>query len=166
MKLFVPARTLSFAAWMFAAAAWIFAAMALTCPLHAQDSNTIHIRLRDGKTGMPVKADNFLVRVDHNDTVHNEWVHIGDDGSVTVTLPAAAKEIAVKATYDTSTEIYINCDAAKENDKERDIWYSIADILNTGKVAPNECSKTNYAVKPGEFLFFVRKRGWRDMPDD
>lgn len=159
MKLPLPARTLS-------CAAWIFAAIALISPLHPQDANTIHIRLLDGKTGMPVKADNFLVRVDHNDTVHNEWVHIGDDGSVTVTVPPAAKEIAVKATYDTSTEIYINCDAAKESDKERDIWYSIPDILKTGKVAPNECSKTNYAAKPGEFIFFVRKRGWRDMPDD
>lgn len=158
MKLPMPAHAVS-------CVVSIFAAIALTSLLHAQDPNIIHIRLLDGKTGMPVKADNFLVRVDHKDTIHNEWVHIGDDGSVTVTVPAEAKEIAVKATYDTSTDIYINCDAAKESDKERDIWYSIADILKTGKVAPNECSKTHYTAKPGEFIFFVRKRGWRDMPN-
>ena len=158
MKIHVPARALR-------CVALILAAIALAFPLHAQDVNTLHIRLLDGKTGMPVKADNFLVRVDHNDTVHNEWVHIADDGSVTVDVPGQAKEIAIKATYDSSMETYIDCDAAKESDKERDIWYSIADILKTGKVAPNECSKTSYKAAPGEFIFFVRKRGWHDMPD-
>jgi len=158
MKLSIPARALL-------PAACIITAVLPSFPLHAQDVNTIHIRLLDGKTGLPVKADNFLVRVDHQETVHNEWVHIGDDGSVTVTVPADAKQISFKATYDMSTETFIDCDAAKESDKERDIWYSIADILKTGKVAPNECSKTNFSPKPGEFTFFVRKRGWRDVPD-
>lgn len=143
----------------------MIAAIALSLSLHAQDVNTLHIRLLDGKTGQPVKADNFLVLVDHHDTVHNEWVRIGDDGSVTVTVPAEAKEISLKATYDASMETYINCDAAKESDKERDIWYPISVIMKKGAVAPNECSKTNYTAKPGEFIFFVRKRGWRDMPE-
>jgi hypothetical protein len=61
-----------------------------------------------------------------------------------------------------SMETYINCDAAKETDKERDIWYPIADILQSGVVAPNECSLTHYTAKPGEFIFFVRKRTWRE----
>lgn len=159
MKFHLPARTLFCAAWMSAATM-------LSLPLHAQDVNTIHIRLLDGKTGQPVKADNFLVRVDHHETVHNDWVQIADDGTVTVTLPGDAKEISVKATYDMSMETYINCETAKESDKERDTWYPIADILKTGKVASNECSKTNYSAKPGEFTFFVRKRGWRDFPND
>ena len=89
-----------------------------------------------------MNASNFLVRVDHHDTVHNEWVHINDDGTVIVTLPSDAQEIAVKATYDMSMETYINCDAAKETDKERDIWYPISEILQSGVVAPNECSQT------------------------
>lgn len=131
--------------------------------LHAQSENSIHIRLLDGKTGLPVKAQNYLVRVDHHDTEHNEWVHMNDDGSVVVTLPSDAQEIAVKATYDLSIETYINCDVAKESDKERDIWYPIAKILESGVVAPNECSKTNYTAKPGEFVFFVRKRTWREQ---
>lgn len=150
----------------------VFACLTAFCTaLFAQDTNTpetntVLIRLRDGKTGQPEKASNYLVRVDHNDTFHNEWVHIADDGTVTVTLPADAKEISVKATYDMSTETYINCDAAKESDKERDIWYSVSDIIKKGVVAPNECSKTIYKATPGEFTFFARKRGWRDNPDD
>jgi hypothetical protein len=159
MKILLPAR-------MLCRVAWMAAAIALAPLIHAQSVNTIHIRLLDGRTGLPVKASNFLVRVDHHETVHNEWVQIGDDGSVTVSVPDDAKEISVKATYDMSMETYVNCDAAKENDKEREIWYPISVIMKTGAVAPNECSKTDYTAKPGEFVFFVRKRGWRDLPND
>lgn len=137
-------------------------AVVLLAGLHAQSENTIHIRLLDGRTGLPVKADNYLVLIDRHETQHNEWVHINDDGSVVVTLPADAKEISVKATYNLGIDTYIDCDAAKESDKERDIWYPISQIIEKGLVAPNECSKTQYKAKPGEFIFFVRKRSWHD----
>jgi len=42
-----------------------------------------------------------------------------DDGTVDVTLPSDARELSVKATYDMSTETYINCEIAKESDKQR-----------------------------------------------
>ncbi len=135
---------------------------ALCAGLHAQSSSSISIRLLDGKTGLPVKASNFLVRVDHNDTVHSDWVKINDDGSVIVALPSDAKEVSVKATYDMGMDTYINCDTAKESDKERNVWYSIATILSTGIVAPDECARAAFKPKPGEFLFFVRKRSWHD----
>jgi len=134
--------------------------------LHTQSSNAISVRLLDGKTGQPVKVSNFLVRVDHNETVHNEWVKINDDGSVIVTLPADAAEFSIKATYNMGMDTFINCDAAKENDRERNIWYSVADVLKSGIVAPDECAKTNYSARPGQFIFFVRKRDWRDRPED
>jgi hypothetical protein len=135
---------------------------AFCASLQAQTDNSIHIRLLDGKTGLPVKASNFLVRIDHHETVRNELVHMSDDDSVVVTIPSGAQEIAFKATYDLSMETYINCDVEKETDKERDIWYPISTILQTGVVAPNECSRTHYTAKPGEFVFFVRKRTWRE----
>ena len=133
--------------------------------LHAQTVSSISIRLLDGKTGLPVKASNFLPKVDRHDSEHVEWVHLNEDGTVIVTVPAGAKEFSVKATYNGSMDTYINCDAAKESDRERDIWYPISDILTSGVVAPNECSKTEYTAKPGEFVFFVRKRDWRDNRD-
>jgi hypothetical protein len=135
---------------------------AFSISFHSQTPNTISIRLLDGKTGLPVKASNFLVRVDHNDTMHPDWVKINDDGTVVVTLPADAKEISVKATYGMGIDTYVNCDAAKESDKERNIWYPIATILSAGIVAPNECAKTDFKAKPGELIFFVRKRAWND----
>jgi len=141
----------------------LLSAAVLCASLHAQTENTIHIRLLDGKTGLPVKASNYLVRIDHHDTAHNEWTHINDDGTVLVTLPPDAREIAVKATYDLAMQTYINCDVAKESDKERDIWYPLALILKSGVVAPNECSPTHYTAKPGEFVFFVRKRNWLEQ---
>ena len=141
----------------------LLCATVLCAGLHAQSENTIHIRLLDGKTGLPEKASNYLVRIDHHDTAHNEWVKINDDGTVDVTLPSDARELSVKATYDMSTETYINCEIAKESDKQRDTWYPIAQILKTGVVAPNECSQTHYTAKPGEFVFFVRKLNWREL---
>jgi hypothetical protein len=138
----------------------LLCAATLCAGLHAQSGNTIQIRLLDGKTGLPVKASNYMVRIDHHDTAHNEWVQIKDDGTVLATLPLDAHEVAIKATYDMSMQTYISCDVAKESDKERDIWYPIAQILKSGVVAPNECSQTHYTAKPGEFVFFVRKRNW------
>ena len=131
--------------------------------LPAQTTNTISVRLLDGKTGLPVKASNFLVRVDHHETDHPDWVTVNDDGTVVITVPADAKEISLKATYGMGMETFINCDAAKESDKERNIWYSIATILSTGIVAPDECARGKYKPKPGEFTFFVRKRSWHDQ---
>ncbi|MGO8932504.1 MAG: hypothetical protein ACLPLZ_10140 [Terracidiphilus sp.] len=143
------------------------AIMAAFCvALNAQAVQTISIRLLDGKTGLPVKASNILVRVDHNETVHPDWVKINDDGTVVVTLPADTKEISLKATYGMGMDTYINCDAAKESDKERNVWYSITTILNAGIVAPDECARTAFKAKPGEFTFFVRKRAWHDSLDD
>jgi len=136
---------------------------AFSVSLPAQTANTISVRLLDGKTGLPVKASNFLVRVDHNETDHPDWVNISDDGTVLITLPADAKDISLKATYGLGMDTYVNCDAAKESDKERNIWYSIATILSTGLVAPDECALTKYKPKPGEFTFFVRKRAWNDQ---
>jgi hypothetical protein len=141
-------RTLARFAWM----------IAVCFPLQAQDSKPITVLLRDGRTGLPITPSNLLLRVDHNETVHNEWVQISDDGKVIVTLPDGTKEISLQATYDSGMSTYINCDAAKQNDKEREIWYPIDVIMKAGVVAPNECGKTEYTAKPGEFVFFARKR--------
>jgi len=136
---------------------------ALSVSLAAQTTNTISVRLLDGKTGLPVKAANFLVLVDHHETDHPDWVTISDDGTVLITVPADAKVISLKATYGIGMDTFVNCDAAKESDKERNIWYSIATILSTGIVAPDECALTKFKPSPGVFTFFVRKRSWHDQ---
>lgn len=141
-------------------------AAALCVSLHAQTGKTITIRLLDGKTGQPIAPSNFLVRIDRHEAVHNEWLRMSDDGTAVVTAPADASFLSLQATYDLSMEIYVNCDAAKEKVKDTLHWYAIADILKTGVTAPNQCGKADAKAKPGEFVFFVRMRRWRDAPEE
>jgi hypothetical protein len=133
----------------------------------APAGNTITIRMYDARSGRQLKPDNLLVRLNHQDDIHNETLHIDDDGTGQVTIPAGSEFLAVEGTFDNSMEIYINCDTGKEKDDRRMHWYSISNILSTGVIAPNECFNGKYerprvAVKPGEFLFYVRQRNWRD----
>ena len=142
-----------------------FAGMIAACAyLLAQGGNTFTLKLMEGKDGAPITPSNFVVRVDHQNAAHIEWVRMNDDGTAVVTIPADAKLISVEATYDRSMETYVNCEAAKEKDRYAAHWYSIADIVKAGTVTPNECGKTRVSAKPGEFIFFVRKRDWRDTP--
>ena len=145
-------RTLAIFAWMIAACA---------C-MRAQAGNTFTVKLMEGKTGTAITPSNFVVRVDHQDAAHIEWVRMNDDGTAVVTIPTDAKLVSLEATYDSSMETYVNCDATKEKEKYTAHWYSIADIVKAGTVTPNECGKTRVSAKPGEFIFFVRKRDWRD----
>lgn len=138
----------------------------------AQTAKTITILMLDGKTGKPIIPSNFLVRIDHLNTIHNESVRINDEGLGTAAVPASATFFSVQATYGESMDYYVNCDAAMQKDVRTIHWYSIADILTTGVNAPNECYKGKYVEtthldpKPGVFVFYVRKTSWHEMPAD
>ena len=147
-------------------------AMALVTSLHAQTAPTaapatITVRMYDGRSGRQITPDNFLVRFDHQDDIRNAGLHIDDDGSGQITIPAGATFLSVEGTYDRSMEVYLNCDSGKEKEDRRRHWYAIATILSTGVIAPNECYNGKYErprfdVKPGEFVFYVRQHNWRD----
>jgi len=139
--------------------AWVTAVCA---SLYAQNGKTISIQLRDGRSGKRITPSNFLLRVDRHDTVRNEWVVINDDGTASVTIPGDVKELSLQATYDSGMETYVNCDIAKQTDKERVIWYPVDMIMKAGVVAPNECGKTGATAQPGEFIFFAKKRSALD----
>lgn len=128
---------------------------------------TITIRMYDARTGSQITPSNFLIRLNHQDDIHSEGLHLDDDGTGHITLPAGSSFLSVQGTFDNSMEIYLNCDSGMEKDSHRLHWYAISDILSTGVIAPNECFKGKYeqqrlAAKPGEFLFYVRSRSWRD----
>jgi hypothetical protein len=152
------------------AALILCACAALAGPLHAQTApaaTTITIRMYDARTGHQIKPDNFVVRFDHQDDVHNESLKIDDEGTGQIAVPAGVSFLAVEGTFNASMELYMNCDAGKEKDDHRRHWYAIPTILGTGVTAPNECFNGKYErprvdVKPGEFLFYVRSRNWRD----
>ena len=137
-----PSATRSFAARFFLA---LVLAAALAGPLHAQTAPTITIIMLDGKTGRPIVPSNFIVRIDHLNATHNEWLKLNDDGTGQVTFPSGASWLSIQGTYESSMDIYINCDAGMEKDTSTLHWYSVLDILNTGVAMPNECYKGKYA---------------------
>jgi hypothetical protein len=145
---------------------------AFCLPFFEQDKHTITILMLDGKTGRPITPTNLLVRIDHLNAVHNDWLTINDDGTGLVTVPLRASFLSVQGAYESSMEIYVNCDASMEKDTSTLHWYSVPDILKTGVAMPNECYKGKYAEathvtpKPGEFVLFVRKSSWHEVPAD
>jgi len=138
----------------------------------AQPGPTVTIRILDGKTGQPINPSNLMIRVDHKDQLFNEALTLNGADPATAVLPLSAKVLSVEGSYDSSTEIYVNCDADTGKDGGTLKWYSIADIMKTGVVTPNLCFKGKFqnsfkvTAKPGEFVFFVRGRNWRNVLSD
>jgi hypothetical protein len=147
---------------------FLFVCLAASCgSLNAQTEKTITIRMLDSKSGLLIASSHFLVRINHQEASHGDWVHQNEDGTGKLTLPPDADVISIHATYESATLIYANCDADKdrgsaEHAASPDRWYSIATILESGIVAPNGCvgkkvpDKLQIFAKPGEFVFFVR----------
>jgi hypothetical protein len=146
--------------------------------LSAQTERTITIRMLDGRTGKPVAASNFQVRIDHNQTIHANWVTQNEDGSTKLTLPRTAILFTIQGTFDSAEQLYLNCDVAGAKEKQGDRWYEVATILSSGVAAPNGCAKPHDAAKlspeakqmmvakPGEFVFFVRKRNMLEQAQE
>lgn len=140
--------------------------------LAAQTEKTITIRMLDDRTGHRVEASTFLVRIDHQTALHGEWIHQNEDGTVEMKLPSAVSVFSIQATYETSTQVFVNCDSAEEKGNPVDRWYKVSDILASGVISPNTCVKPKEAaklqttVKPGEFVFYVRKRNLREKISD
>ena len=61
---------------------------ALLGSARAQPDKTITLRMLDSKTGLLIATSNFLVRVNHLEEVHADWVKQSEDGTGSLTLPA------------------------------------------------------------------------------
>jgi hypothetical protein len=144
--------------------------VALCGVLHAEPSKTITLKIFDGKTGHPLMPTGYEIRVDRLQAVHNDWVKQNEDGSAEITVPADAHEISVHTAYDNSMEIYINCDAQKN--EFGDVWYVVPKIMSEGMVMANGCGKAKVNEKykttaaPGELIMFVREKNWKEKAKD
>lgn len=142
---------------------------ALGGSLCAQTKKTVTIRLLDGKTGEPRVATGFLLRINHEKTVHANWVLQSEDGTGKLTLPDGATQISIHGTYEDSMLTYVNCDSAAEKAKPVNHWYAISEIMTSGVVTPDGCVKPDKAAKlkavakPGEFVLFVRRMTTREQ---
>jgi hypothetical protein len=138
--------------------------------LRAQSAPAITIRILDGRTGEPLNPSNFIVRFNRIDEPNNEGLRFNGGETATDTPPAGATVISIEGSYgSSSTEVYINCDSDTARYAGVVQWYSLADILKSGLVAPNHCYGNKYehrfsiAPKPGEFVFYARTHNWHDL---
>ncbi len=147
----------------------LLCAAAFFYSIYAQAQKTITLRMLDSRSGKLITNASFLVRVNNEQTIHADWVTANQDGTGKLTVPDSATVVSVRATYENTISFYVNCDASKDRaasdqDASRDRWYKVPDILALGVVAPNGCGgkkvsdKLQVVAKPGEFVFFVRKR--------
>ncbi len=150
----------------------ILLAVALASATAQDGKTTITVRILDGKTAEKVTPDNIQVHLKTNGKIDTAWVKMDDEGNAAVTIPKGATSVSVKATYEDSTTYYVNCDVARQKDRTSETWYPVADVLSGGIKTPNDCvkekdaDKLNVDVKPGEFVLFVRKKGWREATQD
>ena len=56
-------------------------------------TNTIVLKVYDGKSGKPVVPTGYQVRVDHLTMLHPDWVKQNDDGSAEMTIPAESSVV-------------------------------------------------------------------------
>lgn len=153
----------------FRGIALLFCLAAVCGCLFAQSEKTITVRILDGKSGRPVEASGFQVRVDHEPSFHADWVVQNEDGTGKLIVPKGASLLSIRGTYDNSMQVYVNCDSAAEKTNPVDRWYAISEILTSGIVAPNGCGKPSNAAKlkpvakPGEFVFLVRRMTSREQ---
>jgi hypothetical protein len=154
----------------------LIAMVALCGVLQAQAPKTFTVKVFDGHTGTKIIPDNVEVFINRSKTSHVEWVKMNDDGTAQVTLPADANAVAVRVSYNSSMDYYVNCDSSSQKDPTSASWYPLADIVSSGVAMPNECIKpkakpkdidrVKIAAKPGEFVLFVRKETLRDRLQD
>jgi len=129
-------------------------------------TKTITLRMMDAKTGSMISTSDFLIRIDHQEDEHGNWVKLNEDGSGKLTLPADAVIVAVSGKYNMTTNLYVNCDSVRDKPDPVVHWYTISEILASGVAAPNDCSKHTTVAKPGELVFFVRQRNWKEQYKD
>ena len=132
----------------------------------APATKTVTIRMIDARTGQMIPTSDFLVRIDHQEELHGNWAKQNEDGSGKLTLPADAQILTVESKYDSSTTLYVNCDSVRDKPEPVPHWYNISEIRASGVAAPNEFSKHTTVAKPGEFVFFVRQRNWKEQYKD
>jgi hypothetical protein len=140
---------------------------ALCGSLPAQTGKIVTVRALDSRTGELIATQDYLVRINHEQTVHADWVTKNEDGTGKLIVPDGATVLAVQARFDMGMSIFLNCDNAKDRQNPVARWYAVSDILTAGVAAPNGCGKRTAVAKPGEFVFFVHKQSWRQqMKDD
>lgn len=140
--------------------------------LRPQPATTITIRVMDSKTGLPVKQGDLHFTLwatkEYPETISYSpdrmlWGVQTGVGLGEVTIPGGLNYIRAWVSFGSTNWGMVSCDVTKGNPHPMPI-YSVAQILETGILAPNLCSQRTTSAKPGEFVLFVRKMTfWEGM---
>jgi hypothetical protein len=147
---------------MFSGTLLLLSMIILCGTLRAQNDRTISVHMLDSKTGQPISTSEIDVRVrataisTQAKDIPPVYIRPNREGVGVATFPADASDIRAYALYGKANWSYVNCDSIKDQGSAQEHWYSISEILATGIAPPNFCSNRKVAVKPGEFVFFVR----------
>jgi hypothetical protein len=119
--------------------------------VQAQDNTVlIHIRLIDGRTGLPMKAK----EVGLEDRAGYRDISVRQDSSGLAELKISRDTIILTH----NTHEYVNC--ADERGGLIPNSYRVSEVVATGIVEPivppNRCTETSSSAKPGELILFVR----------
>jgi hypothetical protein len=118
---------------------------------------SIIIRMLDSRTGTPILSEELRVYVDHASRTNSFYIKPNKLGETE--FDPESQNTAIVVRDETPPWGRINCDSNKDHTYQQH-WYSVADILKTGVVAPNRCNRRKATAKPGEFIFFVRNGSW------
>jgi hypothetical protein len=125
----------------------------------------------DSKTGEAITSSEFQISfrglpdLSKITGLDPYWMEGGErHGILEIPFDPVATSFAVHSSYFPGHWSYVNCDCVKDRRPYPEHWYSIVDILKSGVVAPNRCTRRTAVAMPGEFVFFVREQSfWERM---
>jgi hypothetical protein len=118
----------------------------------------VFIRILDSKTGNPIAVSEFQVFIKNPVRGTNEYIRPNSNGVGELNINDESDVIHIYVAN--GGLAYVSCDCVKDHPVVESVyyshWYSVAEILRTGIVAPNRCHRKKAVAKPGEIVFFVR----------
>ena len=115
MLLLIPVGTVATGGSLHAQTAPAQTAAAPNAP--APTGKTIAIRMLDSKTGHLIATSEYLVQINHQETIHANWVREVETGAGEMTVPPDATVVNIHAKYDDSmsARLSLNSAAVPEN---------------------------------------------------
>jgi hypothetical protein len=131
-------------------------------PVCAQaQTQQVRIRILNGHTGKPVVHTGVFSRIEPVRRSPEQKMPVTDgNGLVTIEVPSQGRVNAIAGTYPTCRHV------AKADRRNGPIMFPVGQIVSTGVVESNNCSKKTVPPTPGELTLFVRPLHWWERLSD
>ena len=127
--------------------------MLLASAVAEQPAQTITIRLLNGKSGRAMSNKNVTLEWFPNPSMLGTEVHLGEDGIGKVEVPVGADHLIVMGGPKVGKEPYripfLDCN------EPMTAKIQIAQVLKSGYVPGNTCSKKSAVPRSGEIVFWA-----------